>query len=1627
MMRSLLTLALAVVSTFGFFKAGSRAADPGVGEWTTFGNGPSHSGYYPKTIGGGTFTASWSKIFPTQVNPPTVSGTTIYLTTNGYFNAGMRAFALSATDGQELWSHPLADAYSVNPPTFWNGRVYFQRGNSSYDTQLWCLNASDGALLWAAPFDAQWERYLAPAVVEEGAFINGGAYGGLYGFDSTTGTRRFFVNRAQRDGWTPSYSGGVVYSCVYGSFLATSASTGSQQWIADLTQSTTGTDTYWTDGNVPAISGSTAAVIGGGRIVAMNLGTHAPAWFKAGIYTGTPAVAGGVIYAISGSAVQAYRTTDGTSVGTYTAGSPLAGQPIVAEDTLIAASLTNTYIFDRSTLQLRQTLPTGGPLSYAAGILYVVGTTSTYPYTSVVATYRVTPTEADPPASTVSTPPATPQPHPNPARTLKTTSVQWLDCQRVGGMAYFLFDNPAKLERFDLNASQWLPPISLPDGPKAFTASQAGIFVSFGNTISRFPLDGSTETPMGVTVDDERRVIEIADKLYLIDSTGSKFVVMDATTGALIQAKSFSSGGTGFTASPTKRKMFARSVGYTPSDILQFTLSADGLLSSQSDSPYHGAYPDATRTYLFPGEGRVTDNSGIIYSTGDLSYLASLAGAFDDLDFAGDAPIVLRGNKLVAYSNGLSETGRATLAGAASRIFVAGADVVSFTFATGRGVAEGKTPLSQLVPPSPGTSIDPNGLRYSPDAIELGNGDVIYLLSKATQSIFRWSIPLRKYLSTIPLAEVPQLMAYSSAQNRIYLSYSGGRITKIELDSGFSEAGFSNTPLSAGGLATAGTYLFAEDPSGAWATHYVFSATGSLISSKDWNYYSREYIWSPINRKMYFFRDGTSPNDLIWEDIDLDGKLGQDVDSPYHGDYTVQHPLRVSPDGTQVVLGNGDLYAGVTLTRIGTLGINVADAAWAQSKLYTLGGTTASENSSEWPYLPIYSAGEIRAWDANRQQVGNVATDGQPLRMFATSDGLVTVSQVLGKARIGRRGFDLSLVSMDPQVTTPTVTTSAASLEDTVSAQLNGNVSPGDYQDARFEYGRTNGYGSRVDASIQAGSGDAIAALNNLSAATTYHFRLVVTGLDGPITGGDVVVQTKAYPSVTTGAASAVTLTSARLNGTIPTGSGYVGAHFEWGTDTLYGHTTEAVSQSAADGFDSLSASVSGLVAGATYHFRLVATFPAGPIFGGDRTFGATAGSRDLVYLVSDDAPRPIVLPLLAGFDSLKAKATAVSHPALGDVFPGPGGTLVYLPRIAFREFTGTDSFIYAVNSGDGGTVGGRVTFINPFHRARGVFSGTFVGGVLSAMITSDGNVTGRVRINGVALRFSERFDGNARFETLLDSDQTGPVLLKCGLAYSNGQFTLVGTVGGSSLTLYQTAAPALVSWHSGRYTLLVPPDAGNPSNAIPQGVGFALMTVSPGGAAKIAGRLADGRAFSGGGPIRATGNGDGIPFYSVLNYPNAGSVFGTLLFADNALSDCTGTFTWQKPPQRGGRFSSGFDTTCLVGGSRYAPPGSNLPPLALADASPNARFRAGRGSLAQDLDQEFTVTRHADVISTGSNPNQIVLSIDSRSGLMTGRFIHPLNRDPVTFRGVICTKRNYAAGFFLGPTESGWVGFFHN
>ena len=104
-------------------------------------------------------------------------------------------------------------------------------------------------------------------------------------------------------------------------------------------------------------------------------------------------------------------------------------------------------------------------------------------------------------------------------------------------------------------------------------------------------------------------------------------------------------------------------------------------------------------------------------------------------------------------------------------------------------------------------------------------------------------------------------------------------------------------------------------------------------------------------------------------------------------------------------------------------------------------------------------------------------------------------------------------------------------------------------------------------------------------------------------------------PVVTTGAAGGIGTKVATLNGTVgPSGASTIYS-FEYGTTTSYGLQTGTHGAGSGMSARPVSAHISGLVAGTSYHFRLVADNSAGTTDGLDQTFTTSAANAPLVTM----------------------------------------------------------------------------------------------------------------------------------------------------------------------------------------------------------------------------------------------------------------------------------------------------------------------------------------------------------------------------------------------------------------------------
>lgn len=274
---------------------------------------------------------------------------------------------------------------------------------------------------------------------------------------------------------------------------------------------------------------------------------------------------------------------------------------------------------------------------------------------------------------------------------------------------------------------------------------------------------------------------------------------------------------------------------------------------------------------------------------------------------------------------------------------------------------------------------------YMPDSVAADADGNVYLLSAADRRIFRYSASSMTDLSPIPIAAdtsggTPTVMEYSPAHHRLYLGYPSGAVTYVDPTETYPrERPFTTVAQSVGGIGAAGDYVLVQDFSGAWATHYIFDRDGVLRDSADWNYYSTDYEWDPALSRIFFFRDDTSPNGVLYEDIAADGTIASNGAAPYNGDYQIAAPIVMSPDGNYVLIGSGDIYRSDDLTYDGSLLNGFKAAIW-------------DPNGSIVTAREVGGLTRIDRYDASRTWVSEKDWSGTPLALVPYADGYLLVT-----------------------------------------------------------------------------------------------------------------------------------------------------------------------------------------------------------------------------------------------------------------------------------------------------------------------------------------------------------------------------------------------------------------------------------------------------------------------------------------------------------------------------------------------------------------------------------------------------------------------------------------------------------
>lgn len=556
----------------------------------------------------------------------------------------------------------------------------------------------------------------------------------------------------------------------------------------------------------------------------------------------------------------------------------------------------------------------------------------------------------------------------------------WVDFEVHGDIAYLLRQSPQQIMRFDLNSESWLSPIALSDIPNAFVLTDSHIFVAYDSQVVRLPVNGGSETHVHNTPDSIDSLLIDGDILIVNRSAPlySRLTSVDVNTfDQLDEIDEYVHSTNGASLAPSINKIFGRTQGISPSDIVMLDYDDSGMFGTVNDSPYHSTYPGGTRAWVFADETRVLDSSGTVYSTSDLTYSNSLGVSVVDMTFVGtDIPIVLTpDDELVSFSNAMLETGRTSIQAGAKDIAVHGSDVFVFredeTQPTEVNVQI--VPLSTISPDDPGQPISPIDLAYEVKDSVADSRGITYIISNAHPAIFRYDLATQAYIGSVPLPELADSLVYSPDLDRVYVYAGSRRIYLVDnLADVPSVAQFTTAPLEADTLIALGSDLLVARNSSWSGWREMYGSNGELLDADLPCCYSHFHFYDHPRERL-FTSDG-------WLQYVGNGTFGETVDGP--------PAIATSNTGQLAVDADGFIYNTANMTAIDALSNEISQAAWMNnSRLYTVEDHyPASEENAT-----VQRWNEYFVHDIERTIVGSLAG------FHGFSDQLLLIMDIDGK------------------------------------------------------------------------------------------------------------------------------------------------------------------------------------------------------------------------------------------------------------------------------------------------------------------------------------------------------------------------------------------------------------------------------------------------------------------------------------------------------------------------------------------------------------------------------------------------------------------------------------------------------
>ena len=325
----------------------------------------------------------------------------------------------------------------------------------------------------------------------------------------------------------------------------------------------------------------------------------------------------------------------------------------------------------------------------------------------------------------------------------------------------------------------------------------------------------------------------------------------------------------------------------------------------------------------------------------------------------------------------------------------------------------------------------------------------------------------------------------------------------------------------------------------------------------------------------------------------------------------------------------------------------------------------------------------------------------------------------------------------------------------------------------------------------------------------------------------------------------------------------------------------------------------------------------------------------------------------------------------------------------------------------------------NPFLAPAGTYTGLFSPasgstvsntGYCQFAVATKGGFSGYFLTGATRHSISGQFDAGGGFTKTINVSGQSPWTVTLNLNLSGGE-VMWGTISNGAWTaalsgyksvFNATKDPATLA---GDYTMIF--EAGNGSTALPEGDGYAYVTISKAGAVALSGYLADGSKIA---PSATLSPYEQWPLYSSL-YGGAGSVSGWV--SVNGSGAISGNVVWIKPAAASGNYPGGFTFSTTASGGLYAK--SN----AISSTNFTKAVFSG-GAFPGGFTNQISIGSNYKV--TNHTSNKLTMTFYPATGIFQGTVVNPAaaGSKAMPFGGILLPNQSAARGYFLDANQSG-------